>query len=411
MRNPLRQLLRSTSGNVLVLAGLSMPLLIGFAGMATDTIQWTLDKRQLQRTADSAALAGAYSIAQNKDANDSAQKNIEANNRLVLAAAPIIENAPTSGSYAGDMNAVYVELATRKPLPFSGIFMNAAPLIKARSTAAMIANGNYCVISLDTSLDVGVEATGSSYVDLNCGIFANSRSGNAVSAGGSTLVVSDVVGAVGGLTPSNRYAPGTAFLPYSAPQPDPFADLPTPEPSGCKNKVNVNPKQSLTLDPGCYSGMDIKGTVHFNPGVYYIDGGVLSFGAQANATGVGVTFILTSTSAATNPNSIATLDINGTSELNFSSPTSGDYKSVLFYQDRRAPSGTTKINGNNKSSIEGGIYFPKHLIQFNGNSGFKTDCVQLIGLKVNFTGNSAINNECPSNGPSTFRGSVVRLVS
>lgn len=410
MAKPLRHLWQSNQGNVLVLAGLAMPLLIGFAGMATDTIQWTLDKRQLQRIADSAALAGAYSIAQNKDAVESANNSIQSSNQLPLEGNPIIENAPNSGAYSGNANAIYVELATRKPLPFSSIFMDFAPLIKAQSTAAMITNGNFCVISLDTGLSAGVEATGSSYVDLNCGIFANSRGSNAVSASGSTKVISEVVGAVGGLASSSQYAAGTSFLPYSVPQPDPFGDLPDPEPKECKAKVNINPQQSVTLSPGCYKGMDIKGAAHLEPGVYYIDSGSLSFGAQAKVTGEGVTFILTSTSAATNPNSIAQLDINGGAQINLSSPTSGDFKSVLFYQDRRALFGTTKINGNSNSSIEGGFYFPKHLIEFNGNSGIKTDCVQLIGFKVRFTGNSAISNQCPSGGPSTFRGAVIRLV-
>ena len=47
-------------GNSLAIAAASFPLIIGAAGLATDTIQWTLWKRQLQRAADSAAIAGVY---------------------------------------------------------------------------------------------------------------------------------------------------------------------------------------------------------------------------------------------------------------------------------------------------------------------------------------------------------------
>ena len=50
-------------GNALVIAGAALPLLVGAAGLATDTIQWTLWKRQLQRAADSAAIAGVYDRA------------------------------------------------------------------------------------------------------------------------------------------------------------------------------------------------------------------------------------------------------------------------------------------------------------------------------------------------------------
>ena len=55
-----RKLLADRRGNALVIAGAALPLIVGAAGLANDTIQWTLWKRQLQRAADSAALAGVY---------------------------------------------------------------------------------------------------------------------------------------------------------------------------------------------------------------------------------------------------------------------------------------------------------------------------------------------------------------
>ena len=55
-----RKLLKDRRGNALVIAGAALPLIVGAAGLANDTIQWTLWKRQLQRAADLAALAGAY---------------------------------------------------------------------------------------------------------------------------------------------------------------------------------------------------------------------------------------------------------------------------------------------------------------------------------------------------------------
>ncbi|HEX6785279.1 MAG TPA: pilus assembly protein TadG-related protein, partial [Sphingomicrobium sp.] len=55
-----RKLLKDRRGNALAIACAAMPMVVGCAGLATDTIQWTLWKRQLQRAADSAALAGVY---------------------------------------------------------------------------------------------------------------------------------------------------------------------------------------------------------------------------------------------------------------------------------------------------------------------------------------------------------------
>src|SRR6185295_12333863 len=56
----IRKLFRDRKGNVLAIAAACMPLIVGAAGLATDTIEWTLWKRQLQRAADSAAIAGVY---------------------------------------------------------------------------------------------------------------------------------------------------------------------------------------------------------------------------------------------------------------------------------------------------------------------------------------------------------------
>src|SRR5687768_10443723 len=55
-----KRLWNDKRGNALIIAGASLPMVVGSAGLASDTIQWALWKRQLQRAADSAALAGVY---------------------------------------------------------------------------------------------------------------------------------------------------------------------------------------------------------------------------------------------------------------------------------------------------------------------------------------------------------------
>src|SRR5215217_8272382 len=60
MRKLFRRLWNDKRGNTIILVAAAMPMLIGSAGLATDTIQWALWKRPLQRSADSAAIAGVY---------------------------------------------------------------------------------------------------------------------------------------------------------------------------------------------------------------------------------------------------------------------------------------------------------------------------------------------------------------
>src|SRR5688500_18653412 len=118
MLRRIRQIVANDRGNALFIASLAMPVLIGAGGPATDTIQWTLWNRQIQRQADSAALAGAYAKAQGGNVTTSATTEINRHSFVTLSASPIIENAPTTGTYAGDTDAVRVVLQTSNVLPF-----------------------------------------------------------------------------------------------------------------------------------------------------------------------------------------------------------------------------------------------------------------------------------------------------
>ncbi|QDC37594.1 pilus assembly protein TadG-related protein [Sphingobium fuliginis] len=410
------RLLRDRTGNVLMMAAASMPVLVGAAGLATDTVQWTLWKRQIQRQADSAALAGAYAVAQGFSASDSATSDINRMSLVTLTQTPTIENAPTTGSYAGNSKAVRVVLQTSAELPFSKILGVKAPVIYGEATAAVVGSGDYCVVSLEKTSAVGITLQGNATVNLGCGIATNSRASNAVYAGGSSTVTASPVAAVGGLTSSSNYVSPTTLLPYSIPVLDPYAGLPTPtasDLSGCGGNANVQPNNSKSISPGCYKNFNVKGTLNMAPGVYFIDSTTFDIGSQAVVNGTGVTIILTSGNAATNPSSIANVNINGGATLNLKAPTdlSDPYHGVLFYQDRRAlDSGTNTINGNASSVLQGAFYFPGQAMSFSGTSGMTTDCVKMVGKRVTFIGNSNIVNQCKDTGVDKFTATLVKLV-
>lgn len=421
----LGRLWRNERGNVLIITAAALPLTIGSAAMTTDMIQWVVWKRELQRQADSGALAGAFSLTQSKTVSSTVTADLTKNADTTLTVTSTIENAPTAGSYAGNTKAVRVLLSTSRKLPFSSLFLTTAPTIKAEATAAIIASGNYCVVALEKTASVGISIGGNATVNMGCGMIANSTGTNtidAVNAYGSAAVTASPIAAVGDLTPDSHFASGTTFLPYSPPQADPFAALPNPVlPADCPvNTMNditnltVQPSETLDIYPGCYtSGVTLKGTVTMHPGVYYIDGSSFQVNSSAVITGTGVTIILTSSSAATSGSSVASIDINGGATLNLSAPTSGTYAGVLIYQDRRAnDSGTEKINGNATTFLQGAVYMPSRQVQFTGTAGMTTNCLQLVARRVVFSGNAAINNSCPSgSGAGSFAGTRVRLVA
>ncbi|MFN4037853.1 MAG: pilus assembly protein TadG-related protein [Erythrobacter sp.] len=408
---------RDNAGNALMIGAVTLPMLVGAAGLGLDTVQWTLRQREMQRAADSAAIAGAYAYLQNANVQTQANLSLTRDGMTGLTTTPIIENAPTAGIRAGDANAVRVVLATEHPMAFSALFLNRAPTIRVAATATSLSNGDFCVLALENTATVGITMQGNATTDLGCGIATNSIASNAVVAGGSSVINASPVAAVGGLSPSSNYAPGTELLPNSIIQRDPFADLPQPVlPTNCSNELRVNSNQTRTVSGSssgvCFRGMRLQGTVHFQPGVYYIDGGSFDVGAQARVTGSNVTFILTSSTAGTNPGSIPQITINGGATMQLSATTSGTYAGVLFYQDRRAPNTDgNRINGNSNSSYQGAFYLPGQGMQFNGTAGMRTECIQMAARRVTFIGNSTITNVCPPNsGAGAFSGLRVFLV-
>jgi len=432
MISSLKRLWRDRRGNSLAIAGAALPLILGSAGLASDTIQWTLWKRQLQRTADSAAMAGVYakvsghSVGSCTDISgatyaDPVAYDIKKNLKLKMMPDCTVTNPPSSGTYASDANAVRVAMNVSRKLSFSGLFLSTAPVIRATALATVVPSGTYCVVSLEDQAVTGINATGSTDVDLGCGMITNSTSMTAAVATGSSEVYASPIAAVGGIPASTHWGPGTVLQPFTLAQEDPFKDVPMPTPNNCTNAPNNQPSDPpMTItnptddsDPGvrCFkSTLDIKGTVTMEPGVYIFDGADLSMNnTGAKLTCMDCTFIFTTSTS--DPNKIGKPDING-GEIDLKAPDTGTYKGIIFYQDRDAvANNSVKINGNNNSYLEGAFYFPRAELTFQGTAGMDSKCLQLVSKRVVFTGNSAITNNCPSgSGSSSFAGKRIRLV-
>ncbi len=410
----LLRLRRCTKGNALMIMAFALPILLGGAGMAVDMIQWANWKRELQRSADSAALAGAMSLARSQDVQRAVARDILLTNDQTLSSSPLVQTPPTEGSHTANPRSVRVQLTVRQALPFSSMFLASAPLVRATAVATGADDGQFCVIALENTTALSVEMQGSSSVALGCGLATNALGANAVQFnGGASSIMATPVAAVGGLLPAPNYASGTSLRPFSLPQRDPFATVPNPViPGGCNGQLNVGSNATASISPGCWRGWRVQGTLNLSPGTYIIDGGSVSFGAQARVTGTGVTIVLTSSSASSNPSSVATIDINAGAQVSLTAPSSGTYTGLIIYQDRRAADLiTNRVGGNANSFFQGAIYLPRQRLEFSGTSGMSTNCLQMVARRLSFSGNSSISNVCPANsGSAALRGTVVRLV-
>ena len=219
MRNFMTKIWGDKRGNALIIAAAALPLLIGSAGLATDTIQWALWKRQLQRAADSAAIAGVYDRVAAASATTgtaaAVTKDLSLNNHTGVALQsgyPIVSFPANAGI---NQNQVRVQLAVQRPLSFSAMFMTNPPLIRTTAQAATVSSaGEFCVLSLQNNSKTGIQATGSATIVMDCGMMTNSTSTNAAAGQGSSSVTATVLAAAGGIQQSSNWTVD-AYQPYS----------------------------------------------------------------------------------------------------------------------------------------------------------------------------------------------------
>ena len=386
-------------GNVLIISAIGAASLVGAAGLGVDTTQWFLAKRQLQQATDSGALAAALNMYRGSAFYDTAVNEIDRNFTDTVTIERIV-NPPQVGAYSGDSSAIEVVATVNRRLPFSSIFISSSPLIRTRSVATVVSEGEHCVISLAED-GTGIEVQGNADVLLGCGVAANSPNGLSIDLGGTSYLSASPISAVGGIDYASNNIPSSSVLqPYGLEVKDPLADRglePPTDPAGCTyNNLTVRPNTHVTLSPGRYcNGLTIRGSVTMQPGVYIIDGGTLLVNSQADVTGEGVTFVLTGNNSST----VADIQINGGADIDLRAPTPEEdstWYGILFYQDTMGSTTESKINGDSGMQIEGIVYLPKGNVTFNGNSGQHADCLLLVANRVNFSGTSSLDNDCPS---------------
>lgn len=384
----LKRLCRDRRGNVLIIAGMTLPIVVGGAGLAVDTMHWVMWKRQLQRAADSAAIAGAHASMQNNGgmtpaqavANDLAKNNTTGIS--LLSSYPQI-SYPTGTNFT---NGVEVTLAVQKRMSFSSLFMSSAPVIITTARAGYVSYGEYCVVALNPtgqSLTIG----GSAHVNMGCGAISNSTDGDDavdVDGNGHTFIA-DPVAAVGAIDGTINGSPN--LMPYTTPLPDPYAGLDTAAPTNGCAPFNSH-RTGQRLRAGCYTTFTPNSggpntTYQLDPGVYYLRNIDLSLAGNTRLVGTGVTIILTGT----NPGVIT---MAGNSTIDLTAPTSGPFANMSIIG---MSTGTNIINGSNTTAIDGAVYFPNGTVDLRGSTGQSFQCAMLVAGTVVFSGSATVQND------------------
>ncbi|MFM2123811.1 MAG: hypothetical protein RL328_262 [Acidobacteriota bacterium] len=442
---------RNEKGFMSITFAVMIVALIGFAGLAVDAgyMQW--NKRRVQMAADAAAM-GALREMQ-RQATDTLVSQAALNDSSLNGFTNGVKNTtvtvnkpPTFGGFKDNPAAVQVVVQRNVPTMFMRVFKQNTVTVKASAVArTTISYGSIggCIFALNKTMSSALVFSGTITTNSSCSIIDESSDGNALKlTGGATVNLTNQakISVVGNYVingGSNAYnasvTPKVVQLPTAGitDPGDPLAAVPAPSlTSGNKGYVGagsttVRSLSNITYDknhvptnnqiqPGIYCGGINLGdsddsTYTFMPGVYILVGGGLSVTSDAKATGTGVTFYNTATSASNNwgctsSHSYEPLAITGQGKLTLTAPVSGNLCGMLFMGDKSfgAESGKfDQIVGGSGSVFNGALYFPKSNVKFAGSSSVNGYLV-LVADNITITGNSTIGSNystLPTNNP------------
>lgn len=399
----------NTDGTVAVLFGLMMiPVIVGI-GVGVDYGRAAMVQAALQRTVDSAALAGASvlsSPAAQSTATNLSQSYVNAGTAAlpVQATVTAITLTPNTGSSAYTMS---VSVTVSVPTTFMQLY-ESAMVVSASATATNTATAApTCVLALDPSASGAVTVNGNTTLDLNnCGLTVDSTSATDLTLS-STMSASAVT--LGG-NYSGCCITSPIIRTYESAVPDPYASLTMPSFSGC-DQNNFHTAQTVTVNPGVYcGGITLTGgaNVTLNPGTYILDSGDLKVAGNAALTGSGVTLILTSSSSAS---AIGGVEFDGGSTVQLSAQTTGSLAGMLIWVDHNAPLQNNTIAGGSNNVFTGVIYMPSEAPTYSGSSTSSNGCTQLVASQIKFSGASSFGTDCAGTGVVTIASGSVLLTN
>ena len=412
-RKLLKRFLRDQSGNYIVIAAISMPMLIGGAGLGTEGGYWLYEHHLTQSAADSAAISAATSYGVNGSTNLKNQAyGVTPAYGLTNGVNNVVVNVnqpPLSGSHKSTPGAVEVVITQKQSRLLSSLWSSKPVTITARSVAVVNA-GVGCLLVLDPTASGAATVQGTASITLNgCSLYDNSNSATAVSAGGSSTITARSVNTVGGVSGTSQITTTNGIVTNAIATTDPYAGVNLPSYSGCDH-TNMNVQTTATLSPGVYcNGLSLNAgaVVTLNPGTYYIDRGSLQVNGGATLQGTGVTLVFTSS----NGHNYANATINGGATVNLTAPTSGTFSGIAIYGDRGMPVGTKySFNGGSGQGFGGAVYLPKGAVDYSGGGNANTTCTQVIGDTVNFSGNSTLAVNCSNYGTKNIGVLTASLV-
>ena len=437
-----RRLRASTSGNVMLLSAISMPVLVGMAGLAIEGGNWYQIKRSMQNAADSAAVAAATNAGTRYAYEAKAvagQYGFTDGSDYATVTASNAATCPAGGSTCYSVTITkHVPLVFSRLVGFDGSATAGTSRAVSLSSVAVAQRATttrqYCILALNT-LGTPLVSNGAPSANLTgCNVMSNN---NATCNGGDlNATYGDAYGTntnCGDIATSNvpRVTDPYAYLAASIPS-NPCSTY--PQATIHANGKTVTSAGSATTISGSYSttgnwqvcgDLVLSGDVTLTGSsvVIVIYNGSLLTNSHTirTATGAAATIVFSGTSGSYShiPNTQGTIDIK--------SPTTGTWQGIGLYQDPNlAASSGLDIDyaGSNPRTpvwdISGLVYMPHADVTFSGIVNKASNGDACFGLVINtllVNGNAQIlaHGQCATAGlilPSnSFVGPRGQLVS
>jgi hypothetical protein len=405
-------LLRARRGSVAIQVGLVMTTVLGMIALGTEMTFLLYKHRQMQAAADSAAVGGATALG----AGYPADYALEA--RATAATVGFVDGAdgvtvtvnrpPLAGPHAGDTGAVEVVVRQPQTLGIVSLFRAGLFDVGARAVAKQVNSSLYCILALDPSASAAVRIENNGVVsNPACGVAVNSSSDTALVLRNNAAINGPVSVHGDWSLSNNAQLNGSPLINHAPIIPDPYASIQMQAPPSCTGQQSSGGNNAtINLTPGHFcSGWNFQNNVTLNlsPGAYYIDQRLtLKNNAVLNGTG-GVTLIVNGNYA---------IDIANNVQINLTAPTTGAYAGLAFFGSRSGTSSVVQRFSNNATmNIQGVVYFPNQIIQFENNGTTSHGgCTQVIGRIVRVSNNVWLNEDCVGTGVKPIGGSVTQLI-
>jgi Flp pilus assembly protein TadG len=369
-----KEKLKEESGNVLVLAALSMTVLLAFIGLAADVGILFQTRRNVQTAADAAAVAGALDYLYNgsTDSAKGAGKAASSANGVTdgtNSAVVTINIPPSFGPNSG--SSAYVEALVSRPtrtffmgMKGQGLTGVSSVTVTARAVAGIPTNGQACIwlmansgMALDLQGNYDIEAT-------DCGVYVNSPSSNAlkVTGNGGTMNTK-FLDVVGNSTSVHATSPTAPTL-NAAPRKSPWGNLtgPTESNGGC-----TTVDKTTTSVTGTVTGPGLNNAICYQKAVT-LNGATLGAGTYMFEKGVTISGTVTVNGG--------TLDVYGgtfnqpsNTLVNITAPTSGTYNGIAIMQPSNNTNDLQVQFGSNNETLDGYIYSPGAEVYLQDNGG------------------------------------------